>query len=67
MTNTALLNDKIEQSGYRRRFIAAEINLSYQAFLNKVNNESEFKISEVKGLCSLLKISKTEREQIFFS
>lgn len=67
MTNTALLEEKIEQSGYRRRYIAAELNISHQAFLNKVRNESEFKVSEVKTLCNLLKINKTEREQIFFS
>ena len=48
MTNTQLLRDKIEQSGYKLRFIAGKLGITYQGFLKKINNESEFKASEIQ-------------------
>ena len=67
MTNTQLLREKMEQSGYKLRFIASVVGLTYQGLLNKLNNVREFKASEIKALCDLLKLSETERTAIFFS
>ena len=67
MTNTCLLRTKMDQSGYKLRFIASSIGITYQGLLKKMKNESEFKSSEIKALCKLLKIDKAERESIFFS
>lgn len=67
MTNTQLLREKMEQSGYKLRFIASAAGLTYQGLLNKLNNVREFKASEIKALCDLLKLSETERTAIFFS
>ena len=67
MTNTELLREKMEQSGYKLRFIAMKAGLTYQGLLNKLNNVREFKASEIKALCDLLKLSETERTAIFFS
>lgn len=66
MTNTELLRHKIDSSGYKLRFIAGKIGLTYQGFLKKISGESEFKASEIQGLSALLSLSQTEREQIFF-
>lgn len=66
MTNTELLRHKIDSSGYKIRFIAEKIGLTYQGFLKKINGESEFKASEIQGLSTFLSLSNTEREQIFF-
>ena len=66
MTNTQLLREKMEQSGYKLRFIASVAGLTYQGLLNKLNNVREFKASEIKALCDLLKLSETERTAIFF-
>lgn len=66
MTNTKLLRDKIEQSGYKLRFIAAKVGITYQGFLKKMNNESEFKASEIQTLYDLLHLNEEEREAIFF-
>ena len=49
------------------RFIASVAGLTYQGLLNKLNNVREFKASEIKALCDLLKLSETERTAIFFS
>ena len=56
MTNTKLLREKIAESGYKLTYIAAQCGLSYQGFLNKVNNKSQFtapEISEIKKLLNL--------------
>ena len=67
MTNTLLLRQKLEESGYRLNFIAEKIGLTYQGFLKKVNNESEFRASEILGLQDLLKLTDHERDLIFFA
>lgn len=68
MTNTSLLEQYIEKSGYKRKFIARQIGLKSAYGLSlKINNESEFKASEIGILCKLLKISAKDKEAIFFS
>lgn len=60
MTNTALLREKIDESGYKIRFVAKKIGITYQGFLKKINNESEFKASEIQGLKELLNLTDEE-------
>lgn len=68
MTNTELLEAKIEASGYKKSYIAEKIGLSPYGFAKKVRNDNEFKTSEVNALCELLGIdSLEEKEQIFFA
>lgn len=50
MTNTELLREKIDQSGYKLRFIAKKIGITYQGLLNKINNRSEFRANEIQAL-----------------
>ncbi len=49
------------------QFIAKYINLTYQGFLNKLVNKSEFNASEIQGLCDLLNIDVENKEKIFFA
>lgn len=67
MTNTQLLRKKMEQSGYKLRFIAAKLGISYQGFLNKVKNKTEFTASEIYILFNLLDMTDAERDAIFFT
>lgn len=67
MTNTSLLMQYIEKSGYKKGFIAAQLGITTYAFMLKVNNKSEFKASEITILCKLLKISAKDKEAIFFA
>lgn len=66
MTNSELLKQRMEESGYKITFIAEKCGLTYQGFLNKVKNKAEFKASEIQSLCDLLGIDKDEKEVIFF-
>ena len=69
MTNTMLLEEKIEKSGYKRSYIAKAIGLkSAYGLAKKIRNESEFKSSEINALCELLNINSLgEKERIFFA
>ena len=66
MTNTELLREKIDQSGYKLRFIAKKIGITYQGLLNKINNRSEFRANEIQALYDLLGLTEEERVAIFF-
>ena len=67
MTNTPLLEQYIERSGYKRSFIAMRLGISSYTLAMKVNNESEFKASEIDILCELLNIDMEARMDIFFA
>jgi len=68
MTNTKLLREKIEKSGYKMQFIAEKLGISRFALLQKIENKSDFRVPEVQALCDLLEIrTLTERNRIFFA
>lgn len=67
MTDSAMLRKLIERSGYKQRYIAERLGITYQGFLKKLNNESEFKASEIQILYKLLGMTEAEREAIFFA
>lgn len=65
MTNTNLLRKKLDESGYKLRFIARQLGITYQGFLKKINNETEFKASEIQSLKEILNLTDEERDMIF--
>lgn len=68
MTNTQLLVEAIEKSGYKRSYIAKAIGLSRYSLALKIENKNEFKASEINALCEVLNItSLEERQAIFFA
>jgi len=66
MTNITMLRKKIDDSGYKVSFIAKKCGLTYHGFMKKVNNESEFKASEIQILKELLNLSDEDCNAIFF-
>lgn len=68
MTNTTLLKELIAKSGLKLKYVADYLGLSAYGFSKKVNNEQEFKVSEVEALCELLNIRDLKlKERIFFA
>lgn len=67
MTNTELLREKIKEHGFKLTFVAGKCGLTYAGFLKKLNNESEFKASEISNLKELLCLDDVERNKIFFA
>lgn len=68
MTNTELLEQKINESGKKRTFLAKKIGLSYAGFRNCVTNKADFKAEQIAILCAELGITNLrEKEAIFFA
>ena len=67
MTDTNLLRAKIDNSGYKLKKIAERCGITYAGLLKKINNETEFKASEMFILRDLLDIDSEEFESIFFA
>lgn len=64
MTNTAKLKGKIVENGMTIHDVAKYIGISHAAMSQKINNHSEFKVSEIAKICSLLNID--DKDDIFF-
>ena len=65
--NHAELRAEIAKKRITNRAIAANLNISEQAFYNKLNGISEFKISEINKLASILSLTPDEVSGIFLS
>lgn len=60
------LKSLINHSGYKLSYIASELGISRYSLTNKLNNVTEFKMSEMKKLCDILKIDQQAIGKIFF-
>lgn len=68
MTNTALLEERIKESGYQKNYIAKVLGISPYGLSLKISNKNEFKATEIEALSELLGIeSWEERSAIFFA
>lgn len=67
MTDTKMLRDKINDRGLKYSFVAEQLGLTTYGFQRKVENDSEFKASEIQRLFILLDLSEEERNAIFFA
>lgn len=66
MTNTKLLEAKIEASGLKKNYIADQLGITYQGFYLKLTGKNEFIASEIQKLTKLLDIPDKEIKPIFF-
>ena len=68
MTDTELLEEKIQESGKKKGYLAGKVGLSLGGFYNCCNNKAEWKASQIDILCDELYITDLhERHQIFFA
>lgn len=67
MTDSKLLSEEISKTGMSITFIAKKIGITREGFYKKLNNETEFKASEIVALQSLLRLSNKKRDEIFFA
>lgn len=68
MTNTTLLDEKIQESGYRPAKIAEWLGISYKNLRLKITNKRIFRVSEVEKICEILHIDNpAEVNKIFFA
>lgn len=67
MTDSEALNKVIESSGLKLTFIARALKLSREGFYKKLNNQTEFKASEIVKMQEILNLSNEQRDKIFFA
>jgi transcriptional regulator with XRE-family HTH domain len=67
MFNQKLLKAKIIAQGFTRAEIAKKMGISLTTLNYKLNGRQEFKLSEMKKICTILNLNKSEREKIFFA
>lgn len=68
MTNTSLLKKKIDESGYKKSFIADKMGMAQNTLWLKINGKQPFNQYEIMRLCNILSIeSLAEKEAIFFA
>ena len=67
MTDSEALNKVIENSGLKLTFIARALKLSREGFYKELNNQTEFKASEIVKMQEILNLSNEQRDKIFFA
>lgn len=66
MTNTKLLRERIEAKGLKMSYIAEVLFITPRALLMKIENESQFKPTEIKALSRILDIESAEERELYF-
>lgn len=67
MVNTQLLDERINESGFRIGFIVGKLGLSRNGFDKKRKGKTPFRAAEIYVISDLLKLSDTDQREIFFA
>lgn len=67
MTDTFMLRKRIKDSGFMLGYIAKVLGITRYTLQRKLDNDSEFKISEVDALAKLLDLTPEEKNALFFA
>lgn len=67
MTDTKLLRNLIEASGLKYNYIAKKLDLSAYGLKLKIENDNEFKASEITKFCEILSLDMETRDKVFFA
>ena len=62
-----LLKKKIEDSGIKMTALAEKTGILRETLYNRLNENGEFKASEIVALTNVLNLSVEDREKIFLS
>ena len=66
MPNIGLLKEKINESGMTMVALSRKSNIVRETLYNRLAGVGEFTASEIVGLSEALRLTKPEREEIFF-
>jgi len=67
MTDTKALRDKIKAAGLKYKYVAERLGITPYSLKLKIENDNEFKVSEVDALSEILGLSLREKDAIFFA
>lgn len=66
MTNSELLSEVISEFGITIKALSKRIGITREGFYKKLNNETEFKASEISAIQQILQLTNEKRDEIFF-
>ena len=66
MTNTTQIRAYIESQGLKLGHVARVLGISSSALHQKLNDESDFKVSEADRLSAMLGLTMEQRDACFF-
>ncbi|MEA5017729.1 MAG: hypothetical protein VB009_03310 [Erysipelotrichaceae bacterium] len=66
MVNTTKIKAYITKANYSFVDLAVILNITVKRLENKINNKTDFYVSEIDLLCQLLSIPISERNDVFF-
>ena len=62
-----MLRNLIKEKGFKLKYIAQKIGITYYTLQRKINNEVTFNSEEILKLCDILNLKDLEeKEKIFF-
>jgi len=64
--NSALLKETIADSGITITAIASKMGISRHSLYNKIDRKTDFTVSEISKLSSILHLDAQQRDCIFF-
>lgn len=67
MTDVELLKQKMDSSGMTFTAIAKGAGILRETLYNRMNSNADFKASEIVALTKVLRLTKNERDKIFFN
>lgn len=67
MVNVNLLKDKIAEIGIPIVVLAEKSGISRETLYNRFEKPNSFKASEIQSLTKVLRMTKEERDDIFFA
>lgn len=67
MTNTAKLKGRIAEMGYSLSSFSKAINISRPCLRKRINGFTDFRASEIENICAVLKITRAEIREYFFT
>ncbi len=67
MVNLEKLRARIDNSGMTMVAVAKQTGITRETLYNRLSRKGEFTASEIAALTDVLKLTKKEREEIFFA
>ena len=65
MTDTLNLRKRIKDAGFRLGYVADVLGITPYTLQKKLDNDSQFRISEVDALAKLLGLTPEEKDALF--
>lgn len=66
MTNSKALREWIAERGFKLKYVAQMLGITPYSLQKKIDNETEFKVSEIAVFTDILGMSGKTRDAIFF-